>query len=139
MTKEFLSPGDKKRLEELYIGYHSPWNEAHEQAIFKREIEFLVDGISNSLNPYHFFALSTLNHKKVTSRTVVLRNIDKNPLAIYFNADYRSPKVKQLLSNKQCFVLFYDNKRKIQIRIECKAIVNYNNTISKRIWNSSIW
>ena len=39
MTKEFLSPGDKKRLEELYIGYHSPWNEAHEQAIFKREID----------------------------------------------------------------------------------------------------
>ena len=105
--------------------------------IFKREIEFLVDGISNSLNPYHFFSLSTLNDQKVTSRTIVLRNIDEDPLAIYFNADYRSPKVKQLLSNKQCFVLFYDNKRKIQIRIECKAIVNYNNTISKRIWNKT--
>ena len=105
--------------------------------IFKREIEFLVDGISNSLNPYHFFSLSTLNDQKVTSRTIVLRNIDKDPLAIYFNADYRSPKVKQLLSNKQCFVLFYDNKRKIQIRIECEAIINYNNDISKKIWNKT--
>ena len=105
--------------------------------IFKREIEFLVDGISNSLNPYHFFSLSTLNDQKVTSRTIVLRNIEQDPLAIYFNADYRSPKVKQLLSNKQCFVLFYDNKRKIQIRIECEAIINYNNDISKRIWNKT--
>ena len=41
MTKEFLSPGDKKRLEELYIGYHSPWNEEHLQAIFKREIDHI--------------------------------------------------------------------------------------------------
>ena len=39
MTKEILQPHDKKRLEELYIAYHSPWNEAHEQAIFKREID----------------------------------------------------------------------------------------------------
>ena len=105
--------------------------------IFKREMKFLIDGISNSSNPYHFFSLSTLNDKQVTSRTVVLRNIDENPMTIYFNADYRSPKVKQLLSNKQCFVLFYDNKRKIQIRIECESIANYNNAISKRIWNTT--
>ena len=39
MIKEFLQPHDKKRLEELYIAYHSPGNEAHEQAIFKREID----------------------------------------------------------------------------------------------------
>jgi len=105
--------------------------------IFKREIKFLIDGISNSSNPYHFFSLSTLNNEQVTSRTIVLRNVDKNPLAIYFNADYRSPKVKQLLSNSQCSVLFYDNKRKIQIRLECEAIINYNNTISKKIWTKT--
>ena len=41
MTKEFLSPADKERLHELYVAYHSPWNEAHEQAIFKREIDHI--------------------------------------------------------------------------------------------------
>ncbi len=41
MTKEFLLPEDKKRLEELYVGYHSPWNEAHLQEIFKREIDWI--------------------------------------------------------------------------------------------------
>ena len=39
MTKEVLSPEDKIRLEELYVAYHSPWNEAHLQEIFKREID----------------------------------------------------------------------------------------------------
>ena len=39
MTKEILKPEDKMRLEELYVGYHSPWNEAHLQAIFKKEID----------------------------------------------------------------------------------------------------
>ena len=41
MSKEFLSPADKERLHELYVAYHSPWNEAHEQAIFKREIDHI--------------------------------------------------------------------------------------------------
>ena len=41
MTKEFLLPEDKKRLEELYVGYHSPWNEAHEQEVFKGEIDWI--------------------------------------------------------------------------------------------------
>jgi len=105
--------------------------------ILNREIEFLLEGVQNTSNPYHFFSLSTLNNKEVTSRTIVLRNVDKNPLAIYFNADYRSPKVKQLLSHNICAVLFYDNKRKIQIRAECEAIINYNNTISKKIWTKT--
>ena len=33
--------------------------------IFKREIKFLIDGISNSSNPYHFFSLSTLNKDNI--------------------------------------------------------------------------
>ena len=41
MTKEILKPEDKMRLEELYVAYHSPWNEAHLQAIFKREIDHI--------------------------------------------------------------------------------------------------
>ena len=41
MIKEFLLTEDKMRLEELYVAYHSPWNEAHLQAIFKREIDHI--------------------------------------------------------------------------------------------------
>ena len=39
MTREFLTQADKERLHELYVAYHSPWNEAHEREIFKRQID----------------------------------------------------------------------------------------------------
>ena len=106
----------------------------HLKKIFKREIKFLINGITDISNPYHFFYLSTKTKKNIVSRTIVLRNLDENPLAIYFNVDYRSPKVKQLISNNLCSVLFYDNKRKIQLRANCEAFINYNNNISKKIW-----
>jgi len=105
--------------------------------IFKREVEFLVDGVSNISNPYHFFYLSTLDNQEVASRTIVLRNVDKKPLTIFFNADYRSPKVKQLLSNNNCCVLFYDNKRKMQLRANCQAFINNNNNNSKKVWKKT--
>ena len=41
MTRELLTQEDKERLHELYVAYHSPWNEAHLQAIFKREIDHI--------------------------------------------------------------------------------------------------
>ena len=103
--------------------------------IFKRELQFLLDGISNISNPYHFFSLSTIYNNKTTSRTIVLRNIEKKPLSVYFNADYRSPKIKQLLSNPNCSILFYDNKRKTQLRADSNAIINYNNSISNYYCN----
>ena len=115
-----------KKISEKYI-----------KEIFKREIEFLIDGISNISNPYHFFYLSTIDNKTITSRTIVLRNVEQNPLAVYFNADFRSPKVKQLLSNNICSILFYDNKRKMQLRANCKAIINYKNSLSKNIWDKT--
>tara|TARA_Y100000590_G_C15555552_1_gene952663 strand:+ start:567 stop:1163 length:597 start_codon:yes stop_codon:yes gene_type:complete len=105
--------------------------------IFKRELKFLSDGILNISNPYHFFYLSTLKNENATSRTIVLRDVKQNPLSIYFNADYRSPKIKQLESNSKCSALFYDNKRKIQIRSDCEAIINHKNNISKKIWKAT--
>ena len=106
--------------------------------ILNREIEYLSDGVTNSLNPYHFFYLSTLvSDSQVSSRTIVLRKVAKNPLSISFNADYRSPKVKQLLNNTNCLVLFYDNKRKMQLRADCKASINYENKITKDVWRKT--
>ena len=105
--------------------------------IFNREIKFLIDGVSNTLNPYHFFYLSTFNDNEVSLRTIVLRKIDKNPFSIYFNADYRSPKIEQLSFNDSCSILFYDNKRKIQLRAKCKAFINNNNKISKIHWDKT--
>ena len=107
------------------------------KSIFNRELNYLNDGISNGKNPYHFFYLSTIKDNSSESRTIVLRNINKEPFRIFFNADYRSPKVKQLLKNNECAALFYDNSRKVQIRLKCIATIFHNDLESKKIWDKT--
>jgi len=115
----------------------SPLSKSTLSEIYNREIKFLIDGIKNSNNPYHFFYLSTFSKNSPHVRTVVLRNISKNPLKIYFNADARSPKVSQLLENPECSILFYDNSRRLQLRFYCKAKVHNKNNSARIIWDST--
>ena len=105
--------------------------------IYNTELEYLKDGITNGSNPYHTFTLSSINGVYPESRTVVLRNLDLEPLSIYFNADYRSPKVKELKDNHRCTALFYDQARRVQLRFKCKAVVNYQNSIVKKVWENT--
>ena len=102
-----------------------------------REFKYLIEGINNSKNPYHFFYLSTSNNNKPQNRTIVLRNVDVDKSSIYFNADYRSPKTKQLIKNTNCSALFYDNKRKVQLRFNCESKIHYDNNISKSVWENT--
>ena len=112
-------------------------NKGHLKDIFEREITYLINGIADASSPFHYFCLSTLSNENVSSRTVVLRRIDRDPLALYFNADFRSPKIKQLSNNNYCSILFYDNTRKIQIRANCEAFLNNKNKFAKETWNTT--
>ena len=105
--------------------------------ILKSEIDFLKDGIKNSKNPYHTFTLSSLDRGFPKSRTVVLRNVETDPLKIFFNADYRSPKIKQITDSPKCSALFYDINRRVQIRMNCSSTINYKNHISAKIWDKT--
>ena len=107
------------------------------QNIYKQELEYLEDGIKNSKNPYHTFSFSSINGKWPESRTVVLRALGFNPLRIYFNADYRSPKVKELKNNSFCSALFYNQERRVQLRFKCQASIHYQNNISSEVWNDT--
>ena len=102
--------------------------------IYKREQNHLMDAISNGSDPYHFFSLSTLNNNVANSRMVVLRNMQLTPFTIYFNCDIRSPKAKQLQNQDKCGVLFYNQKRRIQLRLECSINLHYNNQLTQKIW-----
>jgi len=104
------------------------------QNIYKAELKYLEDGIRNGGNPYHTFTLSSFNEKYPELRTVVLRSLTFNPLKIYFNADYRSPKVKELENNNSCSVLFYDKDRRVQLRFKCQAILHYQDDVAKKVW-----
>ena len=105
--------------------------------IYETELKCLKDGIGDGKNPYHTFTLSSLNGEYPEVRTIVLRGVDVEPLKIYFNADHRSPKVKELKNHPSCSALFYDQKRKVQLRFKCHAALHYDNDISKETWSNT--
>ena len=104
--------------------------------ILKSEFEYLKDAILNGKNPYHLFCLGTSVAVNSEIRMVVLRNVINNH-SIFFNADWRSPKVDQLKKNNNAMALFYDSVRRVQLRLNCSAVINYDNKISKSIWEKT--
>jgi len=105
--------------------------------IYKREKKHLISAVIEGNSPYHIFSLSTINNKQPESRMVVLRKVNESPFQLFFNLDARSPKSKQLQDNKFCSTLFYDQSRRIQMRMKCSIDTHYNNDVTKKVWNNT--
>ena len=105
--------------------------------IYNQELECLESAVKNGKNPYHTFTLATKSSNFPEARTVVLRDVDREPLKIYFNADFRRPKVEELKNNQLCSALFYDMSRRIQLRFKCKGKLHYQNEASIRVWENT--
>ena len=105
--------------------------------IYNREQKYLYEAVKNGSDPYHFFSLSTINQNNADSRIVVLRNVSLSPFKIFFNCDIRSPKAKQIKNQKYCKALFYNQKRRIQIRLDCIIHLYFQDTISQKVWEST--
>ena len=105
--------------------------------ILNEEKRYLKESISDGKNPYHTFILATLNSNQSEARTVVLRDLKEKPLTIFFNADYRSSKIKQLHSNNICTALFYNPQRRVQLRFKATSIIHYDNIVSKSTWKKT--
>ncbi len=70
-------------------------------------------------------------------RIVVLRGAFKNKNILRFHTDFRSSKIKSLKENKKIYFVFYNKKRKIQVRAEGVAIVHKDNEITKEAWTKT--
>ena len=106
-------------------------------AIYKREKKHLISAVKEGNSAYHIFSLSTINNQQPESRMVVLRKVNESPFRLFFNLDARSPKSKQLKNNKFCSTLFYDQSRRIQMRMKCSIDIHYNNEVTQKIWNNT--
>tara|TARA_Y100000996_G_C22350071_1_gene572410 strand:- start:82 stop:711 length:630 start_codon:yes stop_codon:yes gene_type:complete len=102
------------------------------------EIEYneLQKAIKDGKHEYHCFYLATINKKKPKIRTVVLRALNENKNTLSFHTDLRSDKVKEIQLNRNVSALFYDKKRRIQIRIQGDAQLDKNSNKLKKIWSS---
>jgi 3-hydroxyisobutyrate dehydrogenase len=70
-------------------------------------------------------------------RVVVLRGVFKDKNILRFHTDFRSSKIKSLKENKKIYFVFYNKKRKIQVRAEGVAIVHKDNEITKEAWTKT--
>ena len=89
-----------------------------------KEIEYLLSrGVKDRKSSFHYTMLSTINDKFPESRTVILRNFNKDRFELNIHSDLRSGKINQIENNNNVSCLFYDDKKKIQIRINGLAII----------------
>ena len=75
----------------------------------------LNDGVKNTKSAFHYPIISTIDKNGYpSSRTVVLRKIDKENNIISFNTDIRSDKWLEIQNNNKISVNIYEPDKKIQ-------------------------
>jgi hypothetical protein len=74
------------------------------------------------------------------ARTVVLRSFDPQRRTLVFYTDRRSPKVAEVSADPRIAIVFYDGKRKIQLRIAGHATAHTDDDVSRAAWKRlSAW
>ncbi|MFL3027789.1 MAG: pyridoxamine 5'-phosphate oxidase family protein [Candidatus Neomarinimicrobiota bacterium] len=95
----------------------------------------LENGIRSAKHDYHSFILSTVRNNKPQLRTVILRDFNKTDLYLSFHTDLRSKKITDLKKNNTVGVLFYDRKRRVQLRISGVSKIVTDNHLIKSTWD----
>jgi pyridoxine/pyridoxamine 5'-phosphate oxidase len=67
-------------------------------------------------------------------RIVVLRGAFKDKRVLRFHTDLRSSKISALKNNNNIYFLFYNKKRKIQVRAKGVATIHYQDEVTKEAW-----
>ena len=93
-------------------------------------------GVKDRKSGFHNFVLATSSFKnEPDARTVVLRGFDSEKMEISFHSDLRSQKINQLIKNKNVCLVFYDEKKKIQLRIKTKSFILRDNAEIRKYWD----
>ena len=70
-------------------------------------------------------------------RIVVLRGAFKDKRVLRFHTDLRSSKISALKNNNNIYFLFYNKKRKIQVRAKGVATIHYKDEVTKEAWKKT--
>ena len=111
---------------------------SREELILKEIWHELNASLSQGKHPFHIFAVATTNHNSMPDvRNVVLRNVDQKCNTISFHTDKRSKKINQIKNNSDVCALFYDQEKKIQLRLYGKIFPVDDMDIKQEKWNRS--
>ena len=94
----------------------------------------LSKGATQKGHPFRYFTLGTVGFERLArQRTVVLRRIDQD-LNLTFYTDARSKKMMHLQENNKVGLLFFDQKKLLQIRIEGLAHLERDQEVINKYW-----
>ena len=102
--------------------------------LYLETINLLANGAASRTSEFHQFVFSSLNVDQVQSRYVVLRNFIEEDHNLIFFTDKRSPKVNAILKNRRTECLFYDNVKKIQLRIKTQSYILHDKKKIREYW-----
>ena len=98
----------------------------------------LFQGVKKRKSNFHNLVLSTINlENKPEARTVILRGFSRDELTISIHSDKRSNKINDIKKNKNVILTFYDDQKKIQLRVRGFAAIEES---KKESWDKlSLW
>ena len=97
----------------------------------------LSDAVANATTLFHTPVVSSINGKEVVSRVMVLREFNLANKMMRFHTDHRAAKIKHFTENNNVSVIGYDPDLKIQIKLQGKIRVHYDDEVTESAWNES--
>ena len=97
----------------------------------------LSDAVPNATTLFHTPVVSSFDGNEIISRVMVLREFSLTKRLMRFHTDYRSAKIKQFRSSDVASIVGYDPDIKIQIKLQGKIKVSYDDDIAKSAWKES--
>ena len=96
---------------------------------------FLTAGVNSATDPFHTPCIATMSIDGPTQRTVVLRHVDTEQRIIACHTDRRSMKIRDVLDEPRASWLFYDRKRKLQLRISGIMTLHTDDEFAETCWS----
>ena len=107
----------------------------HLEAVKREAFALLSRGANDRRSAFHTPVLVTNGLDGFpAARTVVLRGFDPNLRTISFHSDCRSGKVAEITGNDRAAAVFYDPRKKIQIRVTGHCQIQYQNDVAIGAW-----
>jgi pyridoxine/pyridoxamine 5'-phosphate oxidase len=93
----------------------------------------LRKGAVQKKHPFHNVVFSSINDNAPASRWVVLRKVTEDHRFLIFT-DARSEKVEQLRANPNATLLFYHNRKGVQVRVNGTVSLHHNDELTATYW-----
>lgn len=97
----------------------------------------LARGTRKTQDPFRIPVMGTSRHGECRQRAVILRRVDRHSRLLICHSDVRADKIEEIRESPSVSWLFYNPKKKIQVRAEGRGTVHTVDEVADREWAST--